>query len=293
MKITGITIIRNAIINDYPVKESIESILPVVDEFIAAVDPGEDDTLELIRSIRSPKIRIVESKWDMGLREGGMVLARETNKALSLVSRDTDWIFYLQADEIVHEKYHDQIRMAAAKYLDDRKVDGLLFKYMHFYGTYDYVGDSRKWYPCETRIIRNDPSITSYKDAQGFRRNGRKIQVASIDAYVYHYGWVKNPKTMKNKIVNIGRFWNKDDHQLEASLANDPVFDFSEFDSIRKFTGTHPMVMKSRIENQNWKLELDVNRKKLKWKDRILLLVEKVTGKRIFAFSNHRIIRKD
>ena len=45
---------------------------------------------------------------------------------------------------------------------------GLLFHYLHFYGTYDYVGDSRKWYDKEIRIIRNDKSIEAFKDAQGF-----------------------------------------------------------------------------------------------------------------------------
>ena len=234
MKITGITIIRNAIKNDYPIVEAISSILPVVDEMIVSVDKGEDDTEQLIRSIASPKIKIVFSEWDMNLRHGGQVLAVETNKVLQQVPADSDWIFYIQADEAVHEKYHRNILDAAKKYKDDKKVEGLLFKYLHFYGTYDYVADSRKWYNCETRIIRNDKNITAYRDAQGFRKGDTKLDVAAIDAYVYHYGWVKTPQQMKAKQKNVSRYWAEDGEAFDAFLASEDFFDFNDFDSLQK-----------------------------------------------------------
>lgn len=292
MKITGLTIIRNAVLNDYPVLEAINSILPVVDEMIVSVDKGEDETEALIKSIPSSKIKIVYSTWDMNLRHGGEVLAVETNKALEHVSPDTDWVFYIQADEAVHEKYHPAIVSAAKKYLNDKSVEGLLFKYTHFYGTYDYIGDSRKWYNCETRIIRNDRNITAFQDAQGFRKGRTKLNVAQIDAYVYHYGWVKSPQQMKAKQKNVSRYWVEDGEGLSNYLASSDVFDFNEFDSLEKFKGTHPAVMQQRIRQQNWKLELDINKKKLKFKDRVLYAFEKLTGKRLFTFTNHKIIRK-
>ncbi|MET0299701.1 MAG: glycosyltransferase family 2 protein, partial [Flavitalea sp.] len=192
MKISGFTIIKNALKNDYPIVEAIASILPVVDEMVVAVGDSEDDTENLIRQIGSPKIRIVQSTWDVQHNnKGGTILAVETNKAFDHISPDSDWAFYIQGDEILHEKYHDVIRATAERYKDDEKVDGLLFRYLHFFGTYDYVGDSRRWYHKEVRIIRNDKSITAYRDAQGFRRKGEKINVKPIDAYMYHYGWVK------------------------------------------------------------------------------------------------------
>lgn len=292
MKITGLTIIRNAVKNDYPVIESISSVLPVVDEMIVSVDTGDDNTLELIKSIQSEKLKIVLSKWDMNLRTGGRVLALETNKALELVSSDTDWIFYIQADEVVHEQYHKTIRQAAEKYLEDKKVDGLLFKYLHFYGTYNYMADSRKWYNCETRIIRNNRGITSYLDAQGFRRGNMKIDVAAIEAFIYHYGWVKHPIQMKQKQKNVSRFWVEDSRELDAYLSSEDYFDFTEYDSLETFNGTHPAVMLSRIEKQNWKLNLDTGRKKMDFRNKVLYWFEKLTGKRLFTFSNHRIIRK-
>lgn len=105
MKIAGFTFVRNAIKFDYPIIEAITSILPICDEVVVAVGNSEDDTLGLIKSINSPKIKIIETIWDDSLREGGRVLAVETDKALAAVSPDVDWCFYIQGDEVVHEQY--------------------------------------------------------------------------------------------------------------------------------------------------------------------------------------------
>lgn len=292
MKITGVTIIRNAVKNFYPVLESIGSVLPVVDEMIVSVGNSEDNTEELIRNIGSPKIKIVHSTWDMNIRKGGSVLAVETNKVLEQVAADADWIFYIQADEVVHERYHANIRQAAEKFLHNKKVEGLLFRYIHFYGTYDYIIDSRRFYNYETRIIRNSKNIQSYKDAQGFRKNGEKLNVALIQAFVYHYGWVKSPEEMKQKQKNVSRFWEEDDTALAKVLASEGVFEFDDFEALAKFSGTHPAIMQKRIEEKNWKLELDTSRKNLSLKDRILVAIEKLTGKRFFSFSNHHIVAR-
>jgi len=291
MKITGLTIIRNAILNDYPIVEAITSILPVVDEMIVSLDKGEDDTEQLIRSISSSKIKIIYSTWDMSLRHGGVVLAVETNKAMAHVSADTDWIFYIQADEAVHEKYHATIKAAAEKYANDKNVEGLLFNYLHFYGTYKYVGDSRKWYAHEVRMIKNDKRITSYRDAQGFRVGEEKIKVVPIDAYIYHYGWVKSPKQMKEKQVNVVRFWSADDEGIEHYKTSSDIFNFNDFDSLKIFSGTHPQPMEIRVKNQNWTVDLDVTKKKMSLKNRLLYWIEKQTGKRLFEFRNYKIVK--
>ena len=289
MKISGFTIIRNAVNNDYPVVEAIRSILPVVDEMIVSVGESEDNTEELIRSIPSEKIKIVHSFWDPAIRKGGEILAIETNKAFEQIAPDSDWAFYIQADEAVHEKYHDIIKETALKHLHDKNVEGLLFRYLHFYGTYDFVGDSRRWYDKEVRIIRNNRNIQSFKDAQGFRNQGRKLNVKLIDAYIYHYGWVKDPVQMKQKMYNAGKLWHSDD-QMEAFLRSGEAFDFSDFDSLARFTGTHPAVMHDRIQRKNWQLELDVKKKKLSFKNQLLHWFENKTGKRLFSFTNYRII---
>jgi hypothetical protein len=289
MKISGFTIIKNAVLNDYPIVEAIGSILPVVDEMIVLIGDSEDGTEALIRSINSDKIKIFHSVWDKSINKGGEILAVETNKAFALISDDSDWGFYIQADEAVHEKYHTEILKTAQQCKDDKRVDGLVFNYLHFYGTYDYVGDSRKWYNKEVRIIRNDKTISAYRDAQGFRRDKTKLNVKPVNAWVYHYGWVKDPKMMQQKIKNSTAFW-QENNALPALESKD-VFDYNEFDSLQKFKGTHPQPMLARIAKQNWKVELDISHKKFKAKDFFLYWFEKLTGKRLFTFRNYKILK--
>jgi glycosyltransferase involved in cell wall biosynthesis len=290
MFISGFTIIRNAILNDYPIVEAIQSILPVVDEMIVLVGDSTDETEQLIRSINSSKIKIHYSVWDMSLRSGGQVLAVETDKAKALINPKSDWAFYIQADEVIHEKYHAAILQGCAEHLSNAEVEGLLFDYLHFYGTYDYIGDSRKWYHKEVRIIRNNISITAYKDAQGFRKGTEKIRVKPIPACVYHYGWVKSPEQMMQKQKNVSPYW-LGDADMEKMLMNPAAWNFEAFDSLDKFTGTHPNVMLDRIKRKNWQVTLDISRKKFSFKNRLLYYFEKLTGIRPFDFRNYRVIR--
>jgi len=292
MKVSGFTFVKNAIKYGYPVVESIKSILPVVDEMIVCLGDSEDATNELIASIGSDKIKVVHSVWDNSLREGGKVLAVETDKAKTAVAADSDWLFYIQADEAVHEQYHPAILDAMKKYAADKKVEGLLFNYHHFYGSYKYIGDGRSWYSKEIRIIRNDTSIKSYRDAQGFRWNdGRKLNVKLIDAYIYHYGWVRNPLTMFQKWTDFRKLWageQKEEKQQESEK-KDTRFDYSNIDSVTPFEGTHPAVMKDLINKENWNFNKDSQQKNFKnIKHRFLYFVWKKFGWRPFEYSNYK-----
>jgi len=291
MKIAGFTIIKNAVVNDFPIVEAIKSILPVVDEMIVLIGDSSDATISLIESIGDPKIKIHHSVWDKNLRKGGVVLAVETDKAFQYIDDSFDWAFYIQGDEVVHEKYHPVIIEACHKYKNDAAVQGLLFNYKHFFGTYDYVGDSRKWYAHEVRIIRNNKKITAYRDAQGFRIGKTKLPVAAINAAIYHYGWVKSPEQMRKKQKESSVFWH-DDTQMEKIISSPDYYDFSGFDSLEKFTDSHPIVMKERIIQKNWVIDLDISKKKFSLKNFILYYFEKWTGIRPFDFRNYKIIRK-
>lgn len=290
MKTCGFTIVRNAVKYDYPVVESITSILPVCDEFLVLVGNSDDDTLGLIRKINSPKIRIEQSNWDDSLKEGGKVLAVETNKAFDLIPDEFDWAFYLQADEVVHEDYHDNIRISMEKHLNNPEVEGLLFDYTHFYGTYRYIGDSRKWYRHEIRVIRNDKRIRSYKDAQGFRKDGEKLKVMRANASVFHYGYVKNPRTMQTKALDFHRLWH-DEEWIRQNFNIGDLFDYSAIDSLSLFLGTHPAVMEERIRNTSWDIKLDTSAKKFGFKDGLLHRIEQLTGYRLFEYKNYSLLK--
>lgn len=289
MKVSGFSFIRNAVKFDYPIVEAITSILPICDEFIIAIGNSEDETRSLIESINSPKIKIIDTIWNDSLREGGKVLAQETDKAFREISSDSTWAFYIQGDEVIHEKYLPVIKEAMERWKDDDQVEGLLFKYLHFYGSYDFVGNSRKWYRNEIRIIRNHPEIKAYRDAQGFRKANRKIQVKPIDACIYHYGWVKHPEFQQLKFRNFNSLYRSEEWMKE-NISNVNEFDYSGIDSLKRFDGTHPKVIQKRVDNMNWKLGFDPERDNFTFKSRLLHKFEKWTRWRIGEYKNYKII---
>lgn len=291
MKVSGFTFVRNGIKFDYPVVEAIQSILPVCDEFVVAVGNSEDDTLELIHSIPSPKIKILETVWDDSLREGGRVLAVETNKAFAAVSPDSDWAFYIQADEVFHEDDLPKIVEAMKKWKDDKRVEGFVFNHINFFGSYDYVADSHKWHKKEVRIIRNDKTISSYKDAMSFRKNGKKLRVKYVNATIYHYGWVKHPLVQKEKRIAFNKMWH-DDSWIETSEEILNEFDYSEkIDVLSRFEGTHPVVMHPRIKRMNWKFSFDPSKRiRPSLRIRLINLIYKLTGWHIGEFKNYKLI---
>jgi hypothetical protein len=295
MKVSGFTFIRNAVKNDYPIVEAITSILPLCDEFIVALGDSEDETESLINGIGSPKIKIIHTVWDTSVRDGGKVFADETDKAFDATSPDTDWAFYIQGDEVVHEKYLPLIKKEMEENLSDNKVEGLLFKYLHFYGSYDYYGHSRRWYRREIRIVRNNKGIRSYRDAQGFRwADNRKIRVKLIDAYIYHYGWVKPPSGLANKLRNFNQFYH-DDKWMAQNLPETFTFDYSHKnpDRLVHFTGTHPAVMQKRLAATNWSLDIDLKEldKKMSFRRKALQKIEDLTGWRVSEYRNYKIIK--
>ena len=274
MKVTGFTFIRNAIKFDYPVAEAIKSILTVCDDFVVAVGDSDDSTLELINSIDKQKIRVFRTVWDNSpeMKEGGKVFAKETDKAFQAIPEDSDWAFYIQGDEVIHEKYLGNIVAAMEKWKDDDSVDGLLFNYLHFYGSYDYVGHSPRWYNHEIRVVKNNKSIYSYRDAQGFRiGDNKKLKVKPVNAYVYHYGWVKEPDTMMNKLKNSQTFYKG--MKWRRNATSNQTYDYSSIDSLKLFIETHPLVMKEHINRKNWNFDYDIsfNKLSLRYKAKIFL----------------------
>ena len=292
MKVCGFTFIRNAVKFDFPVIEAITSVLPVCDHFVVAVGKSEDDTRRHIENIAPDKITIVDTVWDESLKSGGEVYASETDKAFDAVPTEYDWCFYIQGDEAVHEKYLSEIRDAMQNNLHKKEVEGLLFGYKHFYGTYDYIGDSRKWYRREIRVLRNDKTIRSYRDAQGFRKAGRKLNVVPVNADIYHYGWVRPPKFMQVKINAVKQFYDGISEEEARKKAAEKEFNYGEkYDALARFKGTHPKVMQKRIARLNWHVDVDLKKTHMKLKYRILYWIEKRFGVRLFEYRNYKILK--
>lgn len=315
MTISGFTMVRNATKLYYPIRQAICSILPIVDEFVVALgdcDP-DDHTLEEIQSIGSDKIRIIHTTWDLEKYPRGMEHAHQTD--IAKASCKGDWLFYVQSDEVVHEEDLPHIRQRCAELLPDKSIEGLLFKYRHFWGDYDHHITSHAWYANEIRIIRNDRDIHSWESAQSFRRipdfdgvhyrekkGTYKLKVARVDAYIYHYGWVRPPRCMQQKKKVFLTIHQGKARAEELCSRDHEEFDFGNLDQLTLFRHTHPAVMREWIRQFNWADQLERNRRQMghanavrhrheKWKYRILTFIEQnfLGGRQIFSFKNYRL----
>jgi glycosyltransferase involved in cell wall biosynthesis len=311
MKISGFSFVKNGIKLYYPIVESIKSILPIVDEFIIAVGKSDDETRDRIASIEDSKVKIIDTVWEERYFKKGIINSIQTDIAMKQCSGD--WLFYLQADEVVHEKYLSVIEKRCKELLDNKNVEGLLFGYKHFWGDYNHYHKGHGWYPNEIRIVRNLPEIHSWQSAQSFRKfdyydNPRqesghhKLSVAKVDAEIYHYGWVRPPHLMQNKkraldSVHWGLKRAKDHYDKGPE-----EFDYGPLDLLGKFNGTHPAVMEEMISRFNWEDKLQLSRKPNKYREphkhetfkyRLISMIEKIFygGRTIGGFKNYRLVK--
>lgn len=305
MIVSAFGYVRNGFTIDYPFLESIQSVLPIVDEFIAVVGDSTDGTREAIENLNNPKIKIVDTIWSEKMRSGGLIFAQQANIGLDACRADADWLFHIQADEIIHENDLPKIRQAMLDNLDNKKVEGLLFKFYNFYGDYNYYAPSRRYHQHEIRIIRNNKNIRSYRDSQGFRlytapdktviEKGEKLHVKLIDAYVYHYSHCKPPQKQKIKKIEFGHRYggtekmSQYDNELYTELYRD-FYEYRKYDYLKKFNGTHPSLMSKTIQKQDWIFKYDPAKNNMKFKDKILKFIEDLTGKQLFLYKNYKLL---
>lgn len=306
MKISGFSMCRNADLLYYPIKESILSALPIVDEFVVAVGEGKegDKTLELLKSIDSPKLRIVKTKWDLNKFTHGTVHAQQTDMAKSHCTGD--WLLYLQADEILHEDDHENILASAKLYQNDENVEALVFNYLHFWGDYSHLVNSHGWYPREIRMIKNLDEIHSWESAQSFRyisdfdgvsyrrKTGtRKLFAAQCDARIFHYGWVRPPRLLTEKMLALDEIHSHPRPRFSGD------FQFGNMDDLDQYDGSHPKVMRDRMSMMDWQDQITsdpVNRKypfkHERLKNRLITKVERslLGGEQILAFKNYTLV---
>lgn len=313
MIISGYTFVRNAVKLSYPLKESILSILELVDEFVIAYIPGDEDdtTLEVIESIESDKIKIIHAEWEPERFKQNTLYSYLSDVAKAECKGE--WLFYLQVDEVIHEKYSPVIKAACERYNDEEEIEGLLFNYRHFWGDYQHCFTHHGWYPREIRVVRNLPEIHSWRDAQSFRyynafepttefyiskEHARKLNVALLPAEIYHYGWVRPPLTMSDKQNRMRKTWDSScgDRYFDE-------FDYGLLNKVPRFKGTHPEVMEQRVEKLDWNKSLNHNgdkpltrhkfkHEKLKYRLKSWVELNLLFGAEIGGFKNYKIVAK-
>jgi hypothetical protein len=287
VKVSGFTIVRNAVRLDFPLEASIRSILPICDEVVVNVGRSDDDTLALVRSIGDPKVRILETEWDMSLRN--RVLGEETLRAMRACRHP--WGVYIQADEVLHERGAVELGASIQRHDGDAQVEGLLVRYLHFYGDMDTIAVNRRWYRREVRAVRLDPAldIRPYQGAQGFRvgQEHRKIRARLTEAEMFHYGWARPAQALraKREASRVIYPWSRDRE------AGRPLLPW--FPGLTPFRGTHPAVAAGWVEARRHDAERRVEPPR--FQSEFLRFyasdaIERLTGARLFEFRNYTLV---
>ncbi|MEO8452081.1 MAG: glycosyltransferase family 2 protein [Gemmatimonadota bacterium] len=287
MKVSGFTIVRNAVALDFPIVESIRSILPICDEVVVNAGRSDDGTLALIRTIADPKVRILETEWDMS--RGESVLRDETRRAMEACRYP--WGVYIQADEVLHETGAGELRRTIESVAEDPAVEGVAVRYRHLFGDPSTEAVSRKWYRREVRAVRLEPAygVHPFRDAQGFRVGpaDRKIRARLSNAEMFHYGYVRAGFALRGRVAADRALYPARD-QPEGDRA---VLHW--FPGLRPFRGTHPAVAREWLAARANDPDRRVTPRAFRLAHlRIYLsnLFERLTGLRPFEFRNYELV---
>ena len=251
IKISGFTFIKNGIILGYPFIQSIKSVLPIVDEFVINIGDSEDQTLEAIKSINSKKIKLVRSSWNDVMRDKGYVYGQQ--KMISQFNCTGDWVFYVEGDEVYHEKDLEEIKYQILTNHNNNAIEALAVNFFHFYGNCSTYMDSPGWYRSEVRLIRNN--IRTYAPDGLFwvvldtNKNGRYPFAKKIKVHCYHYGWVRSESQMNLKSEKVSKYWNEKTKSIDYSQMDKKI--------LRLFSGTHPGVMSDWVDNSTSIFQVD------------------------------------
>jgi glycosyltransferase involved in cell wall biosynthesis len=291
MKISGFTFIRNGNVLGYPFVPSIRSLLPLCDEVIVNVPRSTDGTLESVKAIGDPKIRVIESDWDEREKVGDPIMRRHTDLALEHCTGD--WCVYIQGDEVLHEDSIPAMRASMERELNHPPVQGLLVNYTHFYGSFWTEVYSFGWYYQEVRVVRRDPNIRSCGGAQGFRTtDNQKLRVKDSGGRFFHYGYAVEPSQARTKHGNLADVYG-DAEQVQA-IQNRPERFYDDDQKVRPFRGTHPAVMREMVDRATWTYTSRNPwvrfRREYFWED-IALIVKRCTGLTLGVHKNFRLIR--
>jgi hypothetical protein len=291
MKVSGFTFLRNGQKLGYPFVESIRSVLPIVDEFVVALGPCDDDTERMLREIDDPKIRIIQTQWNERVKNDysikGYIYGQQ--KSIALFNCTGDWAFYLEGDELIHESELAKIRAAMEQHLDDPRIEALAFDYLHFYGNANTTVWSPRWYRSEVRILRN--TIPAWGPKGLFfvvldsALRGHYPRAAHTGATIYHYGWVRSEAQMNLKVTSVRKFW-------DSQSPTEKKFSQIDATTLKPFTGAHPQAIQAWLPKADgiFKADPDYQLTKRDKKHRWMLKLEQWFGFR-FNKKHYRLVR--
>jgi hypothetical protein len=246
---------------DYPLEAAVISALGVCDEAVIVVGQSQDTTRHFVYQMQEDygeeKIKVVETyiHFDRGWEERWWNLASAYTAA--------EWLFWLDADEAIHEYDVPLIKETMRK----PEVELIRFPFLHFYASKDYT--LRMPLKTNTRMGRrsagfrivnwctdehpNHSACQAVFGLKGKQENANSWSgpnIVEVMAPIYHYGWCRKPLALAMSRAKH-RAWYADGGGLEdGRLPEVKPFDFRIKDrlangQIAQWQGNHPAVMDS------------------------------------------------
>lgn len=219
-------IIKNGITQGYPFWESLKSCLPFANEIVISEGNSSDETATYINKFASiygsasgngPTIRLFRDEWTKGQSGNGEIISIISEKNMRRCTYN--WIYYLQADEIVHEGNVDFIKSIASK--NSRRYNAVEFYFWHFLGSWNPVKSGAAYHEA-IRMVKNNPKIKLMGDGWTFEGDVSPVcKSVNVPHPLFHLGWVF-PHNCDQKHLEHGKIYAQNSqYQKVASEAKD------------------------------------------------------------------------
>lgn len=219
-RLGGTQFVIDGLTYDYCFEESIKSLQEFCDEIVIVDAGSRDGTVEVLKRLENEKTKVIyldREEWDS--LHGWAKLNHFSNKAIAELT--TEWNFYQQSDEVVHESCYSAIR-EAINYGDN---EAYLISRINLWNTpFQMLNVKGNRNPCSTQVVRLAKSqYMTGGDAESIYAPASTAYVDKIR--LYHFGFVRDRKVHADKIRNMqGKIFECGiDVKLEGMTTFDPT----------------------------------------------------------------------
>lgn len=241
MKSLGVIMcVRDVEETDYCWKEALSSVMPIADQVVVCDSESTDGTREILEEMagQEKKIKIVDWKWPHPKGDGSFVVDWYNHAREQL---DTDYCLQNEADEVMHENSHAEMRDLLN--LADREIVVRMLKRYNFWEDHRHLAP--RGHLCAPEVIRLAPqeffmpSDSPHPKATDVSKHNRPCTVE-----LFHYGFIRRRKAFFKKSRRIlDYFFGQYDPKLEA-IEHKPEINWMKACPfpvpLQRFQGSHP-----------------------------------------------------
>jgi glycosyltransferase involved in cell wall biosynthesis len=253
MKLSGLVLTRNCVVNDYAYIQAIQSLLPVCDEVVVSDSDSTDGTLEVLNAwaAEEPKIRVVNYPWPDPKGEMGWFV-KWINHGRSHVK--APMMLQLDADEVLS----DEPSTKAAIELTVSIRGAIAFDRINF------VRDAHSVIPegecCGRWVVRLGPSHLHWVSDEPHKPGEVPLlDMAHLEhgAKIFHLGFLRKREAFFRKAQVVGTaFFNEYDQRLKRSeLSGDHAFsEFPWWNRLTVYHGYFPLSVRAWLKERGYKI---------------------------------------